>query len=269
MVRKLFKHECIYYVRTLLPMELIFLGLAILNRLIQLFETNQTGYRILFTSSVIMLTVAGVVCAVMTVAVAVVRFYRNLYSNEGYLSFTLPVTYEQHILVKLLAAILFTVITLIVGILGVSIATLGSVGVELWKAGAFLLGKAYDVIGAHIFLYAFELLLFLLLTTATGLLLLYACVTVGQMAKKNRILASFGAYFVYYIFTQIVGTVLVIVGTVVLPNLPWEKISDWIGKHIYLTTHTACWIGIVFAAALGLVYYLITRAVMHKKLNLE
>ena len=57
------------------------------------------------TAIVAALLIVGL--SVLSVVVVVVRFYQNLISDEGYLSFTLPVTAAQHIAAKLAAGILF------------------------------------------------------------------------------------------------------------------------------------------------------------------
>ena len=100
MVKKLIKHEFIAYSRSLLPIELALIGIAIVLRFIQFFENQTTGYSILFGSAIFAFCAAIVVCLVMTFIVAIQRYYKNLFKSEGYLTLTLPVTHSQHIFTK-------------------------------------------------------------------------------------------------------------------------------------------------------------------------
>ena len=83
MVRKLIKHEMNAFARSMLPMEIILLGMAVLTRFVQLFETESSAYNTVRTSSIVMFVIAIVVCLVMTVVVSIRRFYVNLFSSEG------------------------------------------------------------------------------------------------------------------------------------------------------------------------------------------
>ena len=58
MVRKLMKYEFAFYFKRLLPLGLLVLGTALLNRILQFFEADNTPYRIIFGSSVVLLVIA-------------------------------------------------------------------------------------------------------------------------------------------------------------------------------------------------------------------
>ena len=79
MVRKLFKHEFIFYLRTLLPVQIILICLSVLNRTVQLFENNSVGYKIVFISSLIALIMGMVASVVLTTVIIVTRFYKNMF----------------------------------------------------------------------------------------------------------------------------------------------------------------------------------------------
>ena len=49
----------------------------------------------------------------LAVVLGVIRFYKNLFTKEGYLTFTLPVTSTQHILVKSTTAVLVQIVSII------------------------------------------------------------------------------------------------------------------------------------------------------------
>ena len=102
---------------------------------------------------------------------------------------------------------------------------------------------------------------------------MYGCITVGQTAKKHRILKAIGAYYVYHIARQTLGTVLsIILVSIEIPDVPdvsgdvpelVDKLGNIIAVHIVL-------VGVIlFFAAVCAVLWAITQHIMTKKLNLE
>ena len=268
MVKKLIKYDFASYLRLLLPVQLILLGIAALNRLIQLFEdADSIAYQVVFTSSVVLYVIAIIVCLLLTTVVAVVRFYQGMYTGEGYLSHTLPVTPAQHILSKLLVSMLFELGSLLAVFLSFCIATLGELNIELFKAGGFLLGRFYSVYQGNTILYIIEFIALILIGSVSGLLMLYFCISVGQLAHKKKVLAAFGVFFGLYLIGQIFGTIIVVT-LAVNGNLVYD-IAYWITLHMAAFLHLMLCGGIVFSAVMGAVYFFITRWIMSKKLNLS
>ncbi len=270
MVKKLIKHEFIAYLRTLLPMQLIVIGIAVLCRFIQLFENKELSYKIVFYSSVIALCIGVLVAIVMTMAYGITRFYKNLFTGEGYLSFTLPVTATEHIFAKLLMLIIATFITIFAILLSVCVATAGDVFVELVKAAVYLLKRFLQSRTAvHGIFIIIEFVTLVLIGIISQYILCYGCIAVGQLANKNRILAAFGTYFGYYLFTQIIGTIIVVISTVVIRFIDTSAIYNYIIRHPNLATHLFFGFFIVFYAVLSVIYFVVTKKIIEKRLNLE
>ena len=161
MVKKLMKYELASYMRSLLPFQLILLGIALLHRFVQLFENDGDAYWTFFSSSTAIFIIACIVTLVATVALCIARFYKNMFTGEGYLSFTLPVTVHQHIWAKLLSAIICALVSAVAILLACSIVTAGDAFVELWKAICYLCNRAFDNIGGHFIAYIIAALLHL------------------------------------------------------------------------------------------------------------
>lgn len=269
MVKKLLKYEFASYAKTILPMEIILLCMAFFTRIVQLFETKGATFNIFMYSSAILLGIAMVVCIIMTVVVCTIRFYKNLYTAEGYLTLTLPVTHSQHIFAKLITAVCASAISLISVIVAFMIATAGDVFNETVKAAVYIIKHFAKMFKVHFYLYSLEILVGIIVLTAFVYLLFYTCITIGQRAKKNRILAAFGVYFAYYILTQIIGTILIIVFVSIEDTAFFIKIVDWIAAHPYPTVHIVFCFGILIFAALSVACFFITRHIMKNKLNIE
>lgn len=270
MVKKLIKHEFYAYLRTLLPIQLIVLGIATLCRFIQLFENDELSYRIVFYSSVIALCIGVVVAVVMTMAYGITRFYKNLFTGEGYLSFTLPVTPTQHIFAKLIMLLIATFATIFAILLSVSVATAGDVFTEFIKAAVFLLKRfLHSRTAVHGVFIMVEIVALFLVAVISQYLLCYGCIAVGQLVNKNRVLAAFGAYFAYYLFTQLVGTIMVLASTVVIRYIDTSAIYNYIITHPNVATHLFFGFFIALYSALSVIYFVVTKKIIEKRLNLE
>jgi len=274
MVKKLLKHEFIYYFRTFGLFLPIVLVVGIATRITRFFEeSNNVISQLAIISSSAVLIVSCLALLILAFVISIVRFYKNLYSSEGYLTFALPVTNAEHIFVKLFAAMVWELVCLLTVAVTGLIALSGEELVEGFNA--FVLFTEETLLpmfgAANIIAIAFlvEMLLLVLIAAASNKLLYYACITVGQTAKKNRILMAIGAYFVYYVAAQIIGTVFTGVITVLGMTGALDSITEWMevnfiaGMHIYLC------VSIVFGAAVSALFWMVTQTIMTKKLNLE
>ncbi len=272
MVKKLFKHEILAYLRVVIPVQIILLGVAVLGRIIQFFETDTTAYDIVNGSSIFAFVVAIMVTLLMTTVFSIVRFYRNLFTGEGYLSFTLPVTPTQHLTVKLLTAALSQIVNIVVAVVAVCIITAGDVLTEVIRAGVYLWNTVVTQLADnafHLWLYLAEGILMLLAAELASVLFYYLCIAIGQLFKKNRVLASVGVYFGFYIVTQVLSTIVMIL-LAFLQETPWlQDIMKFIEGHPFATVHIVLCGLLVACLVLGVVYFLVTRRIITRRLNLE
>ena len=269
MVSKLFKHEINSYLRVVLPMHMVLIGIALLGRFVQLFDNNSTAYNIVFWSSVVAFIVGVVVCILLTLIFGIKRFYSNLFTSEGYLSFTLPVTSTQHIMVKNIVAVISQVASLVMIIIATCIITFGDVCVELFKAGGYLVKFFYREFGYHTVLYIIEFIVALFIALSATYMLYYACIALGQRAKKNRVGAAVGVFFLYYFIIQVLGTIFIVVVNNYWKELGLDKLFDYLSEHPITTGHIVLCGIIVVSALFSLLYYTITKKTITNKLNLE
>ncbi len=268
MVKKLFKHECFALGRVLLIVQGILLAVALSTRVLQFFEFDHFAYDIVLVLAVIVLILANTVNLIAPLIMGVVRYYKNLFTAEGYLSFTLPVTPAQHLVVKLSATLLFQVIAVCVSLVSVVIATAGEVLGEIWLAVQYLLNQLNSVAAGHTALYAIEVIVLCVVVFLSELLLYYGCISIGQLSRKNRVLAAVGVYFAYYVIVQILSTVLTIVLGVIGSN---TESVDYVptAQEIIAVIHIVLCGLIVWTLIVSAVYFLISHTIMRKKLNLE
>ncbi|MBQ1263327.1 MAG: hypothetical protein IIX89_03455 [Oscillospiraceae bacterium] len=273
MVKKLFKYEFASYLKVLVPFNIVMLSVALFTRLIQFFDMDipvySTIYDIVFGLSTMTYFLSTAACFAAVLILAVIRFHKNLYSAEGYLSFTLPVTATQHIFVKLGTALALSAITLVSIVVSFAVFSAGDLGIEVVKAADYLLKLLFDKIGINLWFYAFELIVLLIVSLSTSLLFYYTCISLGQLFKKNRILGAVGVYFIFYVATQIISGIVMFSYTIVVSTIDMVKVGEFIAKHYIPLLHTAFGVGILIYAAVGTAHFFVNRYIMVKKLNLE
>lgn len=273
MVGKMIKYDFMSFFRLLFPVQLIVIGIAVLNRIIQIFERETSTYSTVFISSIVLLVIACVVALVMSYVIGIVRFYQGLYSNEGYLSHSLPVTSAQHIWSKLIVSLLFECGTLLAIFIAANVAVIGEVGSEVYKAAGYLAKEFFAEVHFNGVLYGLEWLLILLAAMASSLLMMYFCISIGQLVNRKKILLAFGVLFGLYMLGQILATILIIVGPLLLQNPGFEAflqgIVDWAAANRIAALHIGSLLVLFGQAVLGFVYFLVTERIMTKRLNLS
>ena len=132
------------------------------------------------------------VLVVTTLVIVVMRFYRGLLGDEGYLMHTLPVKPWQLITSKGVVAAGVVLVSMIVEFLSI-LALAGANGFkvvpEMFRAvGAFLDKDPWYI------LFFVEGVILILLSLLKSIYQIYASLAIGQLANKHRVLLALGAY---------------------------------------------------------------------------
>ena len=203
---------------------------------------------------------------------AIIRYYKNLLTLEGYLSFTLPVTPAQHIMVKVVTAVAFDIIALVTTIIGLCIAMSGNLLVEVWNLLIYVIKNIAEEFGAiHLVLYALEIILLLILASFSKFLLYYGFITIGQMANRKKLLLAFGAYGVYTFLSGAFSTILNIFGNLffITQNSIGIRIIEFMNDYPRLSVHIILLFSILVLLISSLIWFGVSNLIIHKKLNLE
>ena len=269
MVKKLFKHEIRALGRVLFPTYGIMLAIGVFTRLLSAVEFDHTLYDIAFGSAQFFFFAAAAASILLTLGMVVVRFYRHLFTTEGYLSFTLPVTATQHLWVKLITGTLFQVISVLAVVLSGAVAIKLELLVEIVKVILYYVSEiTQSPVGWHFWAWLAEGIITLPVALASSLLLYYTCMTVGQLAKKNRILLAVGVYMIFYTVTQVLMTILI--GILSLTANMWsEPLVAFIEANPYTFVHICFAATFVLSLLWCAVLFLVCRFILNRRLNLE
>ena len=273
MVKKLFKYETAYYVRMLSAVYIALLGVAVLGRIVGIFENESVGYSILRGSTVFALVVAMLGVTGLSFIFSIVRFYKSMYTGEGYLTHTLPVKTGTIINVKLVMAVLVNVLSSVMCFVAFFVFTIGEWFNEFAKAGIYIVKNMFadipDEYMWRIIVYIIQILPMFIISIFGSLLLYYMCISIGQLFNKNRILAAIGIYFAIYMIYQAISTVASIIFTVFFAEKLDVYLSTLTINQGFNLIHIVLAVALVAEIAMTLLYYFIVRFINAKKLNLE
>lgn len=203
---------------------------------------------------------------VMTLFIAVMRFYKGLLKEEGYLMHTLPVKPWQLILSKGTVTGVMVLISIIVG--AASIVLLNLVGNLSYVADIF---KAFGdglqryPIG---WLYGFECLVLVVFGILSEVFKIYAALSIGQLSGRHKLLLSAAAYVGIGIVFMMLAT-----KTIDLLVSPILVVSDQALDLLAENGSSLIQLGfigaLVYFAVQIIIYYIVGERLLAKHLNLE
>lgn len=268
MLKKLYKHEFHSLFRSLLPIWAALIGFAVLSRLTFLTDIDNNILNMARGLSVTAYVLGIFAVFIVGLVIVVMRFYKNLLTHEGYLTFTLPFTPTQHIICKLVCGTVVMIIDFVVVIcsllvLGAGTEILGEILSDIRIALTAL--PEYFSAG-QIALISSEVLLLLLLSPFQSLLMFYAAMALGQQFK-NKVGGAAISYICLYAAVQIITSLIMIPISFVTAG-GMEELDNLINNSVM---YLGLFFGflIVVSAVLSIVYFVITRHFLTKKLNLE
>ena len=201
---------------------------------------------------------------VATLFVVVMRFYKGLLKEEGYLMHTLPVKEWQLIASKGVTATVTVLISMVLA--AVSIVLLNLVG------NLSGIGEMFQAVGEacrkhpESFLYALEALLVVLAGIMTEVYKIYASLSIGQLMAKHRMIWSVAAYIG-------IGVVLTLLGSILLTAFghPIVVISDRIFTDFSYRqiVQTVLGTAFVYFAVQIAIFHVVSERILSLKLNLE
>lgn len=279
MLGKLFKHEWISISKLLVVIHGFILIFAILSRIF--FEVSG-GFDVAMSKGfndilgviaalIIFAIVLFIFCAATFTSVYIAyRFYKNVFTDQGYLTNTLPVTPTQIIISKGLTALLWTIIDL--AVLGISLLIMFVNG-EIMTILMPSLGQLFS----HLYAlpaFCWVLLFMILLSPFLMIIHLYFCVAVGSLIPNHKILGAIGTYIISYIIVQVLSTV--VLAATGMGFVTGSIDSDTVG----MTSAEASYyvggiltpmflVGIICEIIAIVVLFFVTKYIMTKKLNLE
>lgn len=209
---------------------------------------------------------------VITIFIVVMRFYKGLLGDEGYLMHTLPVKPWQLITSKGIVACAVVMISIICAVLSVLIL----VGIDD-ISGLITGGKEFfAVLGEEprLILVIIEVIILAIFGTMASIYHIYAAMAIGQLTGKHRLLASLGAYIAINIALTVLATVIIVIGDrlcldVWLSEWLWSiEASAGMNNDGFIMVQAVLGAAFVVAVVQLAAFHVITERILSKKLNL-
>lgn len=214
---------------------------------------------------------------VVTFLLIIQRFYKCLLGNEGYLTMTLPVKPHIHILSKGITAIVWVILTVAVALISIIILIPDYNIFNEIKAGITVGGQ---VLKANIGMSAGTLFALLIVTLLSAIIyqisILYASMSIGQLATKNKVVFSVVAYIAIYMVVQFVAMLPIMLlltqglfGDISLFSANEAVVTDALLANLPQFVSLTFTTTILSSLVLSVVFFFATHYLIKNKLNLE
>lgn len=218
-------------------------------------------------------------CSVGTMLIIAIRFYKTTYTDQGYLTHTLPVTSATLLAAKTITSVLcylamltgvFATILIILGAIYLHVSNLSGydkayidrmIG-ETLSDLSFSFREEYGIsLGGFITFYV----IFMIIACISAIMIVLGCVSLGQLYTKHRIIGAIIAYFAVVSVQQMVSYIAM------LPTyskmLRAEALSETM-PMLEVISPTMI-ISLLWAVAVSIIMHIINLHMMTKRLNLE
>lgn len=215
----------------------------------------------------------------MTVSFILVfwRMYTHFYTDEGYLTFTIPVKRSTLYLSKVIMGTLLQLATILVLVVGVLFIVLVApptesgeffLDFEAFRAIGEFFVSTWETCGAWMLLWIPAILAILLLMGLFQSGLIYLCITIGAVvAKKHKLIAAIGIYYGVNTVVGFVGEfILMFLMAGIMGILAAAAMAG--GAVMGITITAVLFIVALAFATLAAIVHFMTLNKIEKKLNL-
>ena len=228
MFLKLLKHEfkATSKIELLLCLFIVIGGVigGLLVKALSLYGDKIMEYTGIFWPSILIVMVMLIAVLLFGIALSIIgyqapilyRFYKNKFTDEGYLTFTLPVKaweiWWSSVIPMMLWGVVITALAAVSGffIFAFGLETEGFWDVGIWELGKDMLNLIFDG-WAYIFgkeTVIIEIVLLIASSISGCILPMFSIVLGCLIAKKYKPLASIGAYYLLYTCTSVISTMI-------------------------------------------------------------
>lgn len=275
MLRKLIKYDMKSLNRFLPVMHLFILLASILIRFFITGRINPQAYNeqldFLMLLSFILYFAIIVALSTGTYLVAGIRFYKNMFTDEGYLTKTLPVTNGMHLFSKTIAGSIWATINILTVYLCTYIVVWTPyIRSEVAKNKNDIL-KEFGFVGKYADIPFSTALLILLIFSCFGalssIIMIYASVALGQLFSSHRVLGAVVSYFV-------ISTLMSVLSVVVIALFGHETRLLITASSLEIEFNFVSYmievmeISTVLIVVTSIILYTVTYYIMNRKVNL-
>ena len=226
-----------------------------------------------FVTMMLYCMAVSIISTVLILYIAV-RFYRNLYTDEGYLMHTLPVTPGQLLLSKLLVGALWMFVMSLLAFWAICCILLfglpAMVNVDMTLLGPAVMELFPMLFGMKPIPFLLFYVLLSLISSFSSVLTAYAAISLGQLFAKHKVMASILCYIGFTMLIQIVTSILMIPSlTRLILSEAMLEATDTIPAVFGAYMREVFFISMAGSLICAVVSYILSGYIMKKQLNLD
>lgn len=288
MLGNLFKYEWKGFRFPLLIMLIVLIGTTvvacgIIMSINPKLDDAYTALSILSLWLSLLLYYFGIICCLMGVMLTIaVRFYKTCYTDQGYLTHTLPVSTQKILNVKIITSVAIYMLM----ILAVAVSAFIIINVGINHIASIIMEQSRDIKsieevrrellgGIATFIKEFEgvfdinfgwysvyLIFCFIIAVISNIMIILGCVSLGQLYANHRVIGTVIAYFVVQFILNIFRK---ITSLFTFGKMLSSDIYD--GKYLIMSPSMN--LTLLFLVILAVAMYFINLHMMTKRLNLE
>lgn len=291
MLGKLFKHEFKNTSKIMLLIYGMFAVITLLGTLVLSSESVRNGEstvaNILLAALMIFYMLSVFALFIVTYVYMCIHFYKSMYSDQGYLTHTLPVKSSTLFHVKLGTSMVWMVCSMLLLILSIFLFIIGASHGEIFSAEVSrefhqLSMEFEQEFGMPMRIFWIHMCFSVLLSCLSYLLWVFTSSSVGQLFSQYKVVAAIITGVVLYFVQQIISVIIMFTSGYVAAmsddttlfhvslsgvdavSVAGESSAAGFGFFGNLLTGTY-----IFSILLCVIYYIVCRVIIQKHLNLE
>lgn len=214
MFGKLLKYDFTHYLKLWVIGAAIALVMSVvggfcLSQVGWLYKTDRTFIALVFTLAIIVSVVCIIAFSILNTILICMRYAKNCYSDEGYLTFTLPAKRSAIFNAKFVNGLLYNFMTSLIVVL--AFAVFLGIGVDNFIHDFIftvnkLVHAAIEEIGVYFWIYFALIVVIMILCALFSVSMVYFCITfAGTKVRKNKVLAGVGIYYLFGVALSVVS----------------------------------------------------------------
>lgn len=278
MLRKLFKYEFKNTAKLMLTIYGIFIVSTLISTIGLSTDAMQADvesmplvFQLLFFAVMMLYVLSMFALFLVTFVYVCIHFYKTMYSDQGYLTHTLPVKPMTLFNVKLTTAWGWMMGSMALFVLSIFIMMLGATKGELITANLdipiALISEQFELVfGMKIVPFIFMMIVLMAFSCVSYLLMVYASISIGQLFNQHKIVMAIVAGIVIYIIEQIAGSIVLLLTG-----------NSFFNTYLYADTVTVSEIifsapmiaSMVLSVLFTIAFYIICVVIQKRHLNLD
>lgn len=201
-----------------------------------------------------------------------IRFFKNLYTDQGYLMHTLPVEPRMLIASKVCIGTFWIYAAGLVctfAIAPVTALALPKIAYIGPDELALLLSAFSGIFGKSVSALLFFFVPYTLVSSVFSVLLLYASISLGQLFGKHKALSSIICYLGLNALISSLSAVFMVPGMTGIVITHVNDAEDFLSLTMPSIMHTAYFISFAVSAAFSVVFFWLCSYLIQKNLNLD